>query len=404
MKYALIGERLGHSFSVPVHRAFGLDYELKELPRGSLSEFVRACPYDGFNVTIPYKTEIMPLLTEIHSRAKKIGSVNTVAVRGKTLCGYNTDIDGMKYLLDSVGISLREKNVMILGGGGTGKTAYALAEEEGARSISVVTRGGALNYSNYREQKDTQIVINATPVGMFPQNGEKPISLDFGEIEGVADVIYNPLRTRLVSEAKARGIPAVGGLKMLVAQALFAEEIWLGKTLDRALIEREYAALLRELTNIVLIGMPGSGKSAVARRLSDRPIDTDSLIEAQTGQPIPRLFEEKGERYFRVLEGEVVRAVSAEHGRVIATGGGVILNDSNVESLKQNGVLLWVKRPLEKLSVKGRPLSSKKGVERLFAERKGKYAAAADFEIENGGSFHETIDRIERKLHEYFGD
>lgn len=404
MKYALIGERLGHSFSVPVHRAFGLDYELKELPRAALPEFVRSGEYAGFNVTIPYKTEIMPLLDEIDPRAKKIGSVNTVAVRGKTLCGYNTDIDGMRYLLESAGISLRGKNVMILGGGGTGKTAYALAEEAGARSVSVVTRGGALNYANYRAQKNTQIVINATPVGMFPKNGEKPVSLDFGEIEGVADVIYNPLRTRLVLEAEARGIPAVGGLKMLVAQALFAEEIWLNKTLDRALIEREYAALLRELTNIVLIGMPGAGKSAIARRLSAQPVDTDALIEARTGQSAAAFFAERGERVFRETECEVIRAVAAGHGQVIATGGGAVLDGENTEVLRQNGVLLWIRRPLKMLATKGRPLSLKEGVGKLYAERKEIYAAVADLKIDNGGSLNTTMNRIGRKLREYFGD
>lgn len=221
MKFCLIGEKLGHSFSVPIHRFYGAEYELREIARDSLGDFVKNCPFDGFNVTIPYKTEIMRYLDEVEPRAAKIGSVNTVVYRGGKSVGYNTDIDGMAEMLAFQGIPLGNKHVMILGSGGTGRTAAALASEAGAKSVTVVSRQGKVNYANYAEKKETQIVINTAPVGMYPDNGGKLISLDFPALEGVADVIYNPLKTRLILEAEARGVPAAGGLRMLVAQAFF---------------------------------------------------------------------------------------------------------------------------------------------------------------------------------------
>lgn len=404
MKFCLIGEKLGHSFSVPIHRFYGAEYELREIARDSLGDFVKNCPFDGFNVTIPYKTEIMRYLDEVEPRAAKIGSVNTVVYRGGKSVGYNTDIDGIAEMLAFQGIPLGNKHVMILGSGGTGRTAAALASEAGAKSVTVVSRQGKVNYANYAEKKETQIVINTAPVGMYPDNGGKLISLDFPALEGVADVIYNPLKTRLILEAEARGVPAAGGLRMLVAQAFFSEALWRGVSLDRALLDGAYRALRREMTNVVLIGMPGAGKSAIARRLSACLVETDALVEARAGKTIPALFEEAGERAFRDLESAAVREAAALHGRVISTGGGAVLRQQNVEALRQNGVLIWVKRPLCMLAVKNRPLSGKQGVENLYRTRRKKYAAAADFAVNNGGTFARTLRKIEEKLNEYFGN
>lgn len=294
MKFCLIGEKLGHSFSVPIHRFYGAEYELREIARDSLGDFVKNCPFDGFNVTIPYKTEIMRYLDEVDSRAAKIGSVNTVVYRGGKSVGYNTDIDGMAEMLAFQGIPLGNKHVMILGSGGTGRTAAALAAEAGAKSVTVVSRKGKVNYANYTEKKETQIVINTAPVGMYPDNGGKLISLDFPALEGVADVIYNPLKTRLILEAEARGVPAAGGLRMLVAQAFFSEALWRGISLDRALLDGAYRALRREMTNVVLIGMPGAGKSAIAVGFPPARWRRTPSWRRARGKPFPRCLKRRG--------------------------------------------------------------------------------------------------------------
>ena len=390
MEYGCIGEHLPHSFSKEIHEKIGgYSYELKELAPEELPAFLQAKDFSGINVTIPYKQAVIPYLDEIDPMAAEIGAVNTIVKREGRLLGFNTDIIGMERLLQKRGITLAGKKVLILGTGGTSKTARTAARRAGAKQIITVSRekkDGAITYEEaYAEHADAAVLMNTTPCGMFPSLFAKPIDPQrFPFLTGVFDAVYNPLETQLVSAARKMGVNAECGLYMLVAQAVAAYEIFFGTVADAVLTDRIYAELLREKQSIVLIGMPGAGKSTVGKRIAEDTgrelIDTDALIEARAGTPIREIFAAKGEAYFRDLETEVIKDVAARSACVISTGGGSILRQENVDALKMNGRLYFLDRPPALLlPTDDRPLaSSKEAILQRYAERYQKYLQAAD--------------------------
>lgn len=400
MEYGLLGETLGHSFSPWIHQALAdYDYRLYPTPRGEVEELFRRRTFKGLNVTIPYKQTVIPLCDEVDPRAAAIGAVNTVVNRDGRLTGYNTDIDGLIYLAKRTGVEMTGKKVVILGSGGTSRTAQAAARELGAAQIVVVSRRGEDNYTNLSRHRDAGVLINTSPVGMYPNCGAAPVSLeDFPALTGVLDVIYNPLRTALLMEAEKRGIPASCGLPMLVAQARRAAELFTDSRIDSRRTEEVLAALTRRVENIVLIGMPGCGKSAVgralARELKKEFVDLDRLIEEEARKPIPRIFAEEGEAAFRDLESRIVREAGARTGCVLSTGGGVVTRPENYAPLRQNGVIVHIVRPLEKLPTAGRPVSQSTDLHTLWRQREPLYRSFADLTADNGGPMEETVRKI----------
>ena len=404
MEFALLGEKLGHSFSPQIHRALaGCDYQLLPTPPEAVADLFRRRDFRGLNVTIPYKQTVMPLCDEIDPRAAAIGAVNTVVNRDGRLTGYNTDIDGLIYLARRTGVDMAGKKVVILGSGGTGRTARAAAGELGAAEIVTVSRGGEDNYETLSRHADAQVLLNTTPVGMYPNCGVSPVSLDaFPHLEGVLDVVYNPLRTALLLEARERGLPCSCGLPMLVAQAWRAEELFTGSAIPADTVEAVLAGLTAQLENVVLIGMPGCGKSTVGRALARRQgkafLDLDRLIEERAGKSIPAIFAQEGEDAFRTLESWAVREAGARTGCVISTGGGVVTRAENCAPLRQNGVIIHLTRPLDRLPTAGRPVSQSTDLQTLWERRRGLYAAFADRTVDNGGPLEETLDTIEKEL------
>lgn len=400
MEYGLLGETLGHSFSPWIHRALAdYDYQLYPTPRSAVEELFRRRTFKGLNVTIPYKQTVIPLCDEVDPRAAAIGAVNTVVNRDGRLTGYNTDIDGLIYLAKRTGVEMAGKKVVILGSGGTSRTAQATARELGAAQIVVVSRRGEDNYTNLSPHRDAGVLINTSPVGMYPNCGAAPVSLeDFPALTGVLDVIYNPLRTALLMEAEKRGIPASCGLPMLVAQARRAAELFTDSRIDSRRTEEVLAALTRRVENIVLIGMPGCGKSAVgralARELKKEFVDLDRLIEEEARKPIPRIFAEEGEAAFRDLESRIVREAGARTDCVLSTGGGVVTRPENYAPLRQNGVIVHIVRPLEKLPTAGRPVSQSTDLHTLWRQREPLYRSFADLTADNGGPIEETVRKI----------
>ena len=388
--YGCIGEHLPHSFSREIHGEIGsYAYDLKELTPEELPGFMTARSFRGINVTIPYKQAVIPFLDEIDETARAIGAVNTVVNRDGKLYGYNTDLYGLTRLIRRIGLDLSGKKVLVLGTGGTSRTASYAAEKLGARvvyRVSRTSREGSLSYEEVlQDHTDAEIILNTTPCGMFPKPAEQPLSLEpFARLEGVADAIYNPLRSRLVLDARSRGIPAEGGLYMLVAQAVRASELFLDTSYPEDLTDRIYNAILRRKENLVLIGMPGSGKSAVGKILTEttgKPLaDTDLLIVEKAGKPISEIFREDGEPAFRDLESEIIRELSLQGGQVISTGGGAVLRPENVTLLRQNGRLFWLDRdPDSLIPTDDRPLAdTSEKMKRLYQEREPVYRASAD--------------------------
>ncbi len=401
-KFALIGKTLKHSYSKKIHALLGsYDYDLVELEISELKDFVLRKEYKGFNVTIPYKKNIIPFLDEVDERAKKIGAVNTVVCKNGKICGYNTDFDGMVYALNSAKIEIKGKIVLILGSGGTSNTARAVAEFLGAKEIKILSRSGEINYQNYFEKaKDAQVVINTTPVGMYPDNYSCLIELShFAKLEGVLDVVYNPAMTMLLNKAKELGIKHTNGLPMLVAQAKFASQLFLDKKLDDNLIENITNKLNKESQNLILIGMAGCGKTTIGKMVADllgkEFIDTDAIIEQKAGKTIPEIFALEGEEYFRKLESEVLSEVGKLSNKVISTGGGVVTKSENYFSLKQNGVIIWIKRDVDLLASDNRPLSKDRGaIKNLYEKRKESYTRFADGEVLNNDSLQSAVKKV----------
>lgn len=409
--YGLLGRKLGHSWSVPIHEALGCrGYRLIELEPGDLAPFLRRTDIGGLNVTIPYKRDVMPLCDEIDPAAAAIGSVNTI-VRGADgkLRGYNTDIDGFDYMAGRAGIGFAGKKVVILGSGGASLTAQAAVRRAGAREVVVVSRSGPDNYGNLDRHADADIVVNTTPVGMYPQVGTAPVDLTvFPRCEGVLDVIYNPRRTALLLQAEALGIPCSDGLPMLVAQAKTAEERFFGSPIPDSENQRILAQLRRDMENIVLIGMPGSGKSTVGQLLSEltgrEAIDIDQRITERAGCSIPEIFARGGEAEFRALEREETAKAGALSGRILLTGGGVVKTPENRAALRQNGRIYHLLRALEALPTDGRPLSQGADLTAMWREREPLYRAFQDVTVDNNGPAEDTARAIWRDFCEVSGD
>lgn len=395
MKYGLIGEHLSHSFSPEIHKRIGdYPYVLKELSPEEVGDFMRAKDFCAINVTIPYKKTVIPYLDAISDDAREIGAVNTVVNRNGILYGYNTDFEGMKSLVLRVtGGKPLEGKVLILGTGGTSLTAMAVAKALGADTVLRVSRSekeGCITYAEAeKHHTDASFIINCTPCGMYPNDCGSPICIDaFQSLTGVADAIYNPLRTVLVRSAKRKGISSEGGLYMLVSQAVIAYGHFFGVEPDPSLTERVYSEILREKENVVLIGMPSSGKSTVGKHLCEllgaRFFDTDAEIVKASGMEIPEIFAKYGEEHFRDLETEAVRSLSSGiSGSVIATGGGAILREENVDLLRANGVLVFLDRPLDMLiATSDRPLSSdREALTRRYNERYPIYSSVCDLTV-----------------------
>lgn len=407
IEYGLIGENLSHSFSKEVHEYLAdYDYELLALAPDQLDAFMKEKSFRGINVTIPYKEAVIPYLDVIDDTAKAIGAVNTVVNKGGKLYGYNTDILGMESLIRLLYVDLKDKKVAILGSGGTSLTATALAKSYPAREIIHVSRSpkeGAISYEDLSaNHKDLQILINTTPVGMYPKSfGVSPVDLDhFPELVGIVDVVYNPLRTQLVLEGQKREIPSFGGLFMLIFQAYYACELFLDRKLDLRRGLKASHKILRSKENIVLIGMPSSGKTSVGKALAkrlNRPFyDSDELIVARQGREIKEIFHDQGEASFRQMEADLIQELKTLNGAVIATGGGTILRQENVDALKANGHVFFLDRPLKDLTpTDTRPLSSnREDLEKKYEERYLLYLASSDSQLLAEGSIDELVDRI----------
>ena len=386
MKYGCIGEKLGHSFSAEIHaELFDYDYQLREVARDELHLFMTQKDFAAINVTIPYTEAVIPYLDAIDDAAREIGAVNTIVNENGKLTGYNTDFMGLRALIERMGLDLKDKKVLIAGSGGTSRTAAAVAHALGAAEVHRMSRKpseGLISYEQAKaEHADAQILINTTPLGMYPNLGSTAVELDdYPKLEGVVDAVYNPLRSALVEKALQKGITAEGGLYMLVAQAARAAEKFVGTSVPEEKIDRIYNKLFCSKENIVLIGMPGSGKSTVGKVLAKklgRPFeDTDAWITERYGD-IPAIFEKHGEAHFRDLESEAVKALSAQSGRVIATGGGAVLRAENLAFLRQNGKIYFLDRPLEDIMpTDDRPLSrDRAALEARYRERLPLYLA-----------------------------
>ena len=410
MQYGCIGEHLTHSFSKEIHALLkDYLYQLQEIPMGQLGAFMEARDFKAINVTIPYKQDVIAYLKGIEPMAASIGAVNTIVNRGGDLYGYNTDFGGMADLIRRTGITLAGKKVLILGTGGTSKTAMAVAKYMGAAAVYRVSRSakpGALTYEQVlKDHLDAQVLINTTPVGMFSR--DSGMSIDpaaFPHLSGVVDAVYNPLRTEFVQKARSLGVPAAGGLYMLVRQAVLASEIFLGITYPEEVTEQVYRKIKAGKENIVLIGMPGSGKTTVGRLLAEemgRPFwDTDVLIEEKTGKTPAEIIRNQGEKAFRDIETEVIQELSPQNGGVIATGGGAVLRLKNVELLRRNGKIFFLDRPAEQLiPTKDRPLSSTKdAILERYRERYPIYKAAADAVIPNSEIPETAVKLIKRSF------
>lgn len=389
-RYGLIGARLSYSYSPLIHRELGdYEYDLCETKADDLGRLLLSPDYDGFNVTIPYKKTVMKLCDVVSDEARKIGAVNAVVrTEDGKLAGYNTDYFGVKYQLEHNDIDVEDMKCVVLGDGGVSVTIQELLKDLHAKEVVVISRKGEDNYNNLYRHYDAEILVNATPVGMYPDNGSCLVDITkFRNIKGVIDVVYNPYRTKLILDCMENGIPCAGGLEMLVAQAKQSSEIFTGNQIDDDEIETILDELKRKVLNNVLIGMPGAGKTFLGRKMAEKQgkrfIDIDDMIIQHEGASIEEIFQQKGEAYFRKVETEMLKLACKEAGCVIATGGGVIKTKENYNIVKQNGVVIWIKRDLDKLETDGRPLSTSTGVEQLYQERKDEYKRWSDYYIDN---------------------
>lgn len=403
MEYGLIGEKLGHSFSKIIHEKLtDYTYDLTPLDKEEFKSFMERRPFRAINVTIPYKVDVIPYLNEIDEHAKNIGAVNTIVNRSGKLSGYNTDFSGFLYLINHNNIQIQGKKVLVLGKGGASKAIIAVMKYLKAKEIIMVYYKESPNTVTYEEcemlHSNAEIIINTTPVGMFPNIGECPINLTkYKRCEAVIDVIYNPLKPMLIVQAENLGIKALGGLEMLVAQAKYAVEIFLNKKIEDATIDTIYKDLLLERSNLVLIGMPSCGKTTIGKELSallkKRFLDMDEEIIKKIGMPIADYFANCGEEAFRAIETEVTKELSGENGLIISTGGGCVKDKINMDYLKLNGKILFVQRDTNVLSAdESRPLSkSPEILKKMYAERLPLYQAYAEKTVDNNGTLEDTL-------------
>jgi len=422
-KFGLLGGKLGHSFSPLIHSYLGdYDYRLFEVPPDGLDSFMIARDFDGINVTIPYKQDVMSYCSTLSDEARTIGCVNTI-IKDKNgdLHGHNTDYYGFKMLLKYGGFNPAGWKAVVLGDGGSARTVRAVLNDLGAKEIITVSRLGENNYSNIAKHYDAELLVNTTPVGMFPNTGILPVCIKgFTQLKAIADLVYNPSKTKIHLEAERLGVPCVNGLAMLVAQAEMASRLFLGGS-DQAdnesgfiskdsasdqseteLLESVIQKVLMKTLNIAIIGMPGCGKSSVGKALASelgrQLVDIDELIETASGKNIPDIFAQNGEDYFRSLESRILSDEAKKSGLVIATGGGVVTQTENLDTLRQNSVVIYLKRDLHELSINGRPLSGTVGIEELAKQRLPLYETWSDCAVESGEDEEQTASRMMEAL------
>ena len=404
LRCGLLGRKLGHSYSPQIHRELSCyEYKLYEKEPEELEAFLKSGTFDGLNVTIPYKKAVMAYLDEISPEAAAIGSVNTIVNRGGKLTGYNTDAFGFSWLLQKSGVEAADKKALVFGSGGASVTVCHVLKSLGADPVVVISRTGENNYENLDRHLDAKLLINATPLGMYPNNGESPVDLTrFSALDGVLDVVYNPARTALMLQAEQLGIPHASGLSMLVAQAKKACEYFTGNPVPDAEIDRIERLLSRQMENIILIGMPGCGKSSVGKALAaalNRPfLDADEEIVRRAGCSIPEIFAAQAEAGFRRLESAVLADLGKQSGIVLATGGGCVTRPENYPSLHQNGCIVWLTRDLSLLPTDGRPMSQANPLEALWETRKALYERFSDIKAANDGTISECVNAIEEAL------
>ncbi len=389
--FGLLGEKLGHSFSPQIHGMLAnYEYRLYPVERDDLELFLAMCPLDGLNVTIPYKKDVLPMCSYISEPVKRIGSANTLVKKDNGWHAYNTDYVGFKYMVQSSGCNVAGEKVAVLGSGGASLAVQAALEDMGVGEIVVISRNGENNYSNLQLNANATIVVNTTPVGMYPNVGKSPVSLEsFPQCKAVFDIIYNPARTELIMQAEEKGLQRRSGLSMLVAQAHSAAELFTGRNIPKERIEEIISALENQTQNIVLIGMPGCGKSSVGRELeilSGRKfVDADEYLREKCGMSAADMISEMGEQYFRQQEKLVLEELGKQSGIIIATGGGCVTVEENYKHLHRNGKIFWRKRDLEKLPTQGRPLSQQISMQEMYEKRAPLYERFADFIIDNDG-------------------
>lgn len=400
MKSGLLGRKLGHSYSPQIHEYLGsYSYDLFEREPNEIEDFLRNGDFTGINVTIPYKKDVIPFLDELSPTAVKMGSVNTVVRRKDgSLFGHNTDYFGFTSMVHRSGIQVAGKKVLVLGSGGTSNTAVKALEDLGAQVI-IVSRSGENNYDNLHVHQDATVIVNTTPVGMYPNTGVSPVDLScFPTLEGVLDVIYNPAKTQLLLDAEKLGLPHENGLWMLVAQAKEAAEYFGGSPLPDSIIEIVYNKMSAKMKNIILVGMPGSGKSTIAALLAEQLgrsiIDADQKVIELAGKSIPDIFAEDGEVIFRQWETQALSDLGKKSQLIIATGGGCVTQQRNYPLLHQNGMIFWLQRELDLLPTDGRPLSQIQKLSDMYAMRKPMYEAFSDYQIDNNGTCQESIHQI----------
>ena len=400
MKCGLLGEHLPHSYSPQIHGKLGnYSYALFEKTSEELADFLRFGDFDGLNVTIPYKKAVIPYCHALSETAQRLGAVNTIVRRSDgTLLGHNTDYFGFQTMVRESGLNVSGKKVLVLGSGGASNTAVAVMEDMLAVPV-VISRTGENNYTNLSKHADAAVIVNCTPVGMYPNTENAPLNIDtFPLLEGVLDVVYNPARTKLLRAAEQRGIIAMNGLLMLVAQAKESAEWFSGVSIDNAVISEIHKQLRRQMENVILIGMPGSGKTTVGKLLAQMTgkqfVDADLFLEEKSGRAIPEIFRTDGEEAFRRLETAVLSQLGKRSGLILATGGGCVTRSENYGLLHQNGTIFCLSRDLNALPTEGRPISQSTNLEELYRIRKPLYQRFADHLVSNNGLPQDTADQI----------
>lgn len=404
MQCGLLGRKLGHSYSPQIHQMLSdYDYALYEKEPQELEGFLKSGCFTGLNVTIPYKKDVIPFLDALSPVARRLGAVNTIVRREDgSLLGHNTDYFGFQDLLRRSGLEVAGKKVLVLGSGGASNTAVAVLEEAGAHVV-IISRSGENHYGNLHLHRDAAVIVNTTPVGMYPNNGSSPIQLEgFPRLEGVLDAVYNPARTRILLDAAQRGLVAMNGLWMLVAQAKESAEWFTGSAIPHSRIGEIHAHLRLQTENIILVGMPGCGKTTIGKLLAQQTgkqfVDADEALEARVGRKISNIIPQDGEEAFRAMETETLADLGKQSGLVIATGGGCVTREANYPLLHQNGTILYLTRALSKLPTNGRPLSQTGKLQQMYAIRQPMYLRFADGVISNDGRTQDTLAQIHAML------